>query len=140
MRFAYLAGASCGTHVCCFPKDKRKTALFLLCTRSLGAHTRASLGKPHQRYASQVVWLRSQCQNSGSYQAFGLIQSSVLTLLEPQSRFGDKLLESLVVCPHNGTAVLKGLTTLRTRLYHYHRYDQTGRVFSSRRTEIGSSR
>ena len=28
--------------------------------------------------------------------------------LEPQSRFGDKLLEIYVVCPRNGTAVLKG--------------------------------
>ena len=29
--------------------------------------------------------------------------------LEPQSRFGGKLLEICVVCPQNGTAVLKGL-------------------------------
>ena len=33
-----------------------------------------------------------------------------LTPLEPQSRFGDKLLEVREVCPQNGTAVLKGLT------------------------------
>ena len=32
-----------------------------------------------------------------------------LTPLEPQSRFGDKLLEIRVECPQNGTAVLKGL-------------------------------
>ena len=31
------------------------------------------------------------------------------TLLGPQSRFGDKLLGIWVVCPQNGTAVLKGL-------------------------------
>ena len=31
------------------------------------------------------------------------------TLLGPQSRFGDKLLQIWVVCPQNGTAVLKGL-------------------------------
>ena len=30
----------------------------------------------------------------------------VLTLLEPQSRFGDKPLKLQVVCPQNGTAVL----------------------------------
>ena len=30
-------------------------------------------------------------------------------LLRPQFRFGDKLLEVRVVCPQNGTAVLKGL-------------------------------
>ena len=32
-----------------------------------------------------------------------------LTPLEPQSRFGDKLLEIGVVCPQNGTAVQKGV-------------------------------
>ena len=32
------------------------------------------------------------------------------TLLEPQSRFGDKPLNFQVVCPQNGTAVLNGLT------------------------------
>ena len=31
------------------------------------------------------------------------------TPLEPQSRFGDKLLDIWMVCPQNGTAVLKGL-------------------------------
>ena len=34
---------------------------------------------------------------------------SVLTLLGPQSCFGDKLLIIRVRCPHNGSAVLKGL-------------------------------
>ena len=34
----------------------------------------------------------------------------LLTPLGPQSRFGDKLLEICLVCPQNGTAVLKGLT------------------------------
>ena len=34
---------------------------------------------------------------------------AVLTPLEPQSRFGDKLLEIRLVCPQNGTALLKGL-------------------------------
>ena len=32
----------------------------------------------------------------------------ILTHLEPQSRFRDNLLEIYVVCPQNGTAVLKG--------------------------------
>ena len=36
----------------------------------------------------------------------------LLTPLEPQSRVGDKLLENSVVCPQNGTAVLKGLYIL----------------------------
>ena len=30
-------------------------------------------------------------------------------LTEPQSAFGDELLKFQVVCPQNGTAVLKGL-------------------------------
>ena len=34
----------------------------------------------------------------------------VLTLLEPESRFGDKLFKFQVVCPQNGTGALKGLT------------------------------
>ena len=29
-----------------------------------------------------------------------------ITLLEPQSRFGDKPLKFLVICPQNGAAVL----------------------------------
>ena len=32
------------------------------------------------------------------------------TLLDPQSRFGDKPLKFQVICPQNGTAVLKGLS------------------------------
>ena len=35
-----------------------------------------------------------------------------LTHLEPQSRFGDKLLRIRVLCPQNGTAVLNGLTAV----------------------------
>ena len=31
----------------------------------------------------------------------------MLTPLEPQSRFGDKLLRNTLVCPQNGTAVLR---------------------------------
>ena len=37
-----------------------------------------------------------------------------LTPLETQSRFGDKLLEIRLVCPQNGTAVLKGLSATST--------------------------
>ena len=35
--------------------------------------------------------------------------TTLLTLLEPQSRFGGKPLNFQLVCPQNGTAVLKGL-------------------------------
>ena len=41
-------------------------------------------------------------------------RQSYLTLLEPQSRIGDKPLNFHVVCPQNGTAVLKGLATTKT--------------------------
>ena len=37
-----------------------------------------------------------------------------LTLLEPQSRFWDKPAKIQVVCPQNGTAVLKGLNGVPT--------------------------
>ena len=35
-----------------------------------------------------------------------------MTLLGPQSRLEDKLLRIWLVCPQNGTAVLKGLKTI----------------------------
>ena len=41
-----------------------------------------------------------------------------LTPLEPQSRFGDKLLEIRLVCPQNETAVLKGVKELHTSPEH----------------------
>ena len=41
-----------------------------------------------------------------------LVLTLVLTLLEPQSRFGDKPFKDQVVCPQNGTAVLKGLNSV----------------------------
>ena len=40
------------------------------------------------------------------------VSCCVLALVRVQSRFGDKLLGIWLVCPQNGTAVLKGLTTL----------------------------
>ena len=39
----------------------------------------------------------------------------LLTLLEPQSRFGDKPIKFQVVCPQNGTAVLEGLRETENR-------------------------
>ena len=50
-----------------------------------------------------------------------------LTPLEPQSRFGDKPVKFQVVCPQNGTAVLKGLTTVGWDLYTYERDLQVDR-------------
>ena len=46
----------------------------------------------------------------------------LLTLLEPQSRFGDKILGIWLVCPQNGTAVLKGLrhTFHHSPIYWHH--------------------
>ena len=39
----------------------------------------------------------------------------MLTLLEPQSRFGDKAVRFQAVCPQNGTAVLRGLKRYQSR-------------------------
>ena len=48
----------------------------------------------------------------GPQSRFGNTPLKFLTLLEPQSRFGDKPLKFQVVCPQNGTAILKGLSSL----------------------------
>ena len=45
----------------------------------------------------------------GSDPQLQLLRGAVLTLLEPQSRFGGKPVKFQVVCPQNGTAALKGL-------------------------------
>ena len=45
-----------------------------------------------------------------------LTRKTALTLLEPQSRFGDKSLKFQAVCPQNGTAVLKGVNPLATEV------------------------
>ena len=42
-------------------------------------------------------------------------EQGVSILLEPQSRFGDKPVKFQLVCPQNGTAVLKGLVNSRKR-------------------------
>ena len=44
-----------------------------------------------------MLYLCTPCENR-----------ELITLLEPQSRFGDQPLKFQVVCPQNGTAVLKG--------------------------------
>ena len=45
----------------------------------------------------------------------------LLTLLGPQSRFGDKLLRIWVIYPQNGTAVLKGLRLESSSIsWYYH--------------------
>ena len=44
-----------------------------------------------------------------SYLVGCMLLMCYLTLLEPRSRFGDKLPRIRLLCPQNGTAVLKGL-------------------------------
>ena len=51
----------------------------------------------------EFIFLRTCNWNNSSERV------EVLTPLESQFRFGGKLLEIGVVCPQNGTAVLKGL-------------------------------
>ena len=53
-------------------------------------------------FKSSLKYVASQNDNA--------VLEGELTLLEPQSRFGDKPLKFQVVCPQNGTAVLKELT------------------------------
>ena len=45
---------------------------------------------------------------------FFILERCKLTLLEPHPRFGDAPLKFQVVCPQNGTAVLKGLIGHKT--------------------------
>ena len=64
------------------------------------------------------------------------LYDSVLTLLEPKSRFGDKPLKFRVVCPQNGTAVLKGLKGRHSRIMDFttHRYQADPCGSRNRRT------
>ena len=52
------------------------------------------------------------------------MMDSHLTPLKPQSRFGDKPLKFQVVCPQNGTAVLKELMIYVDTLFltYLHKY------------------
>ena len=86
-----------------------------------GSDCRKEAGDPGDRAgvlsrSSTQLYSRTGLVANTGQGAFGKICCSriifywyLLTLLGPQSRFGDKLLENWVVCPHNGTAVLKGL-------------------------------
>ena len=59
-----------------------------------------------------VVWcelLVMSCHDAICFFEVLVCRAAGLTPLEPQSRFGDKPLKYQVVCPQNGTAVLKGL-------------------------------
>ena len=65
---------------------------------------------PNKPGSKKTVYLKVYCVNRRCRRRE--IQNIYSTLLEPQSRFGDKSLNFQVVCPQNGTAVLKGLTVL----------------------------
>ena len=54
----------------------------------------------------QNVFLIGLCCGLFRLDADFLFFFSILTLSGPQSRFGDKLLETGLLCPQNGTAVL----------------------------------
>ena len=55
--------------------------------------------------------------SSGVHYLFYLLRGTILTPLEPQSRFGDKIVKFQVICPQNATAVLRGLN----RTYDTHK-------------------
>ena len=72
-----------GTHVCCLLRDIIGAVLFLSCTWVLRAKLVPRWGNPWlsiQRYASQVLQIRSQCLNPCKYRAVNLIRSSSITL------------------------------------------------------------
>ena len=82
------------------PKSTRETSLSkLLCVRGQRKSHEKMTGKLRER---------ARC---GISEIARRKKQDILTLLGPQSRFGDKLLTIWVVCPLNGTAVLNGLTT-----------------------------
>ena len=58
----------------------------------------------------------------------GFSQNVSLTLLEPQPRFGDKPLNFQVVCPQNGTAVLKGPRPMTTGTQSFHKKVEFQRI------------
>ena len=58
-----------------------------------------------------------------------------LTLLEPRSRFGDNPLKFQVVCPQNGTAVLKGLTCFIKGRRVFHKREVEGGIRMGYMTE-----
>ena len=70
---------------------------------------------------------------SGGDTVFGVFNHT-LTLLEPQSRFGDKPVQFRVVCLQNGTAALKGLGSVHTknRTYIYQGYTAAGQGINDR--------
>ena len=88
-----------GTHVCCLLRDRKKTALFLSCTRRLRARFVPRWENPwfSVRYASQVLQIRLQYLNPGNYRAFSPIQSCTITLAhsdEPRMRNSGEFMET----------------------------------------------
>ena len=77
----------------------------------------ASWGRPCNRHVC-VSTSRQVFPLMPKRPQFDPVTGRPLTHLEPQSRCGDKPLKFQVVCPQNGTAVLKGLTT---RQNHYNK-------------------
>ena len=68
-----------------------------------------------RRFASHYFWLFHNWPSLFGWSpspSLGL-QRGNSTLLGPQSRLGDKVLIIWVVCPHNGSAVLTGLTVAK---------------------------
>ena len=78
--------------------------------------TRSIPAPPAVRYSEAVVVLADpDCLAISAFWSVMAYISAAqriggdLTPLEPQSRFGDKPVKLYVICPQNGTAVLKGL-------------------------------
>ena len=83
----------------------------VLCCGTVWGYNTGALrrGRPPRFHVVETTGLVGASSRCG----FGGIRptsSLALTLLEPQSRLGDKALKLYVSCPRNGAAVLKGLT------------------------------
>ena len=60
-----------------------------------------------------ALWHEQRPENDAAAGSAVATGAAGVSLLEPQSRFGDKPLKFRAICPQNGTAVLKGLINTR---------------------------
>ena len=94
------------------PLVRTSKSLFLDNGESVNAYIHTSRERSRTRYCHSHYVNGCVCLLVTTYfqsHRFGCVYPPPLTRLEPHSRFGEKPLKLQVVCPLNGTAVLKGL-------------------------------
>ena len=111
------AGSHSFDEAACWPRSFRRLQLLQqrsteIYRNSSSTSTKIYLVHVHNSSMSTKIYSSStstnRCWSSQSAVNYGM------SLLEPQSRFGDKSLGIRVFCPQIGTAVLKGLRVLRS--------------------------